>query len=403
MIASRLGGALVLVLTLLPASAGGQEPASIRVVGPGSSVRTLEASRARGYLSVPLSAMEGLGWVVERGGGEWRVVHPDGSTVRLMPEEPLFRWNDRLLQLVDVPYLQDDDLWVPAQLLFDFLPYQLPDEYGYAIGPEGPELRVGRIDAEAPPALPAAPRSRVVVIDPGHGGEDLGAVGLGGTYEKNVALAIASALARALEEYPEFDVRLTRDSDELVPLWRRGEWATEVKGDRPGVFMSIHANALSDRTSRGFETYFLSEARTEHERRVAAMENAPAHLDDGEALHPDSDLGGILNELRNLDHQHWSSLLAELTQERLAPVHPGPDRGVKQGPFAVITNALMPAVLVEVGFMSQRDEEQLLASKEFQHDVGVALSEAVVEFFKRYPPGNGAQVGTTESAPGLRP
>ena len=83
----------------------------------------------------------------------------------------------------------------------------------------------------------------------------------------------------------------------------------------------------------------------------------------------------------------WSALLAEFVQRELKEVHPGPDRGVKQGPLAVITNALMPAVLIEVGFMSNPQEERLLGEPGFQKDVARAVSRAVLEFFRRYPPG----------------
>ena len=101
----------------------------------------------------------------------------------------------------------------------------------------------------------------------------------------------------------------------------------------------------------------------------------------------DNDLHFILRELRNLDHQHWSALLAELVQNELKVVHPGPNRGVKQGPFAVITNALMPAVLVEVGFVTNREEERLLSRSDFQVDIAKALTNAISDFFGRYPPG----------------
>jgi N-acetylmuramoyl-L-alanine amidase len=391
---------------VLAAPLEAQEASSIRILRSGEGPWALEGTRERGYLSVPSSGWEGLGWTVERQEGGWRFTHPAGATLSLVPDNPVFRWNGSLQQLVDEPYLDGDELWVPAQLLLDFLPFHLPEEFRYVPGPDGPELHAGREAVEAAGSassdMAPGPKSRVVVIDPGHGGRDLGAVGVGGTNEKDVALEIALALARELSRHPELDVRLTRESDVLVPLWQRGEWATEVKGDRPGVFVSIHVNALPDRTSRGFETYFLSEARTEHERRVAAIENAPADLGgDGVPL-DDPGLGGILNELRNLDHQHWSALLAELVQARLGPVHPGPDRGVKQGPFAVITNALMPAVLVEVGFISNREEERLLGGGSFHGDVGAALAEAVLAFFERYPPGNGGEIGA-QRAPGSRP
>jgi len=178
---------------------------------------------------------------------------------------------------------------------------------------------------------------------------------------------------------------MLRDDDTFVPLWRRGIQATEIKGDRPGLFVSIHANSFTN-LARGFETYFLSEARTEHERRVAAMENAPLQLEE-EARASGDDLGEILRELRNFDHAHWSAFMAEMVQEELDRVHPGPNRGVKQAPLAVLTNSLMPSVLVEVGYLSHPEEARLLSQSGFQQEAGSALARAVARFFERYPPG----------------
>jgi N-acetylmuramoyl-L-alanine amidase len=201
---------------------------------------------------------------------------------------------------------------------------------------------------------------------------------------------MARALQRELSSDPEIEVRLTRDGDVAVPLWSRGETATSWKGERPGVFISIHANALPDRTGvRGFETYFLSEARDEHERRVAALENAPLGATGAGAATGAGDplLGAILRDLRTFDHQHWSADLAEEVQRELGGFHPGPDRGVKQGPFAVITNSLMPSVLVEVGFITNPEEERLLTRDDFHRQSAQAIARAIRRFFERYPPG----------------
>lgn len=227
----------------------------------------------------------------------------------------------------------------------------------------------------------------------------MGAVGPTGIREKDVALAFSRALARELEADSTLEIRLTRDADEFVPLWERGALATRWKGERPGVFLSIHANALPNRPDvRGFETYFLAEARTEHERRVAAAENAPLALfgDDEAAGAPEDPLlADILRDLRTFDHQHWSALLAELVQQEIGRVHPGSDRGVKQGPFAVITNSLMPSVLIEVGFVTHRDEEQLLTRPGFHRDTARAIAASVEEFLRRYPPRPGSAASSS--------
>ena len=202
-----------------------------------------------------------------------------------------------------------------------------------------------------------------------------------------LALRVGLALQQELRKRPDLEVHMTRAQDRLVPLWERGEWATGVRAGRPAVFLSLHTNAGPSLSARGFETYFLSEARTEHEKRVAALENAPFQVGgpSGERS-ADPVLSDILADLSNLDTQHWSAELADLVQAELAQVHPGPNRGVKQGPLAVITNSLMPSVLIELGFISNADEERLLGTAAFQEKAAVAIARAVDEFFAHYPP-----------------
>ena len=377
----------------------------------------------RGFAAVEFERLSALGWSHRREGDDWVVDVGRGPTLRLRPGTPLVRWGPDGAQLVDAPYEEDGALRIPVQVLSDMVPRRLAGAYSFesartmltqaaaGVRPTEPEGPAAPIDtaAAAPIDTAAAPEedaggadrsppestARVVIIDAGHGGSDPGALGRGGVREKDVALGVSLALRNALEGLadPGIEVHMIRESDTFVPLWSRGETATDVKGPHPGVFVSVHANSHPvDRTARGFETYFLSEARTEHERRVAAIENAPLRLENlGPDLGPDPDLGFILRELRTLDHQHWSALLAELVQEEMSGFHPGPNRGVKQGVLAVLTNALMPAVLVEVGYVSSPDEAPLLSDPEFQAAAAGAIAKAVLRFFERYPPGTGAR------------
>lgn len=404
---------------------------------PGGGQERMPVFRHRGYPAVPGVALQRLGWEPIRDPGGLRFRHRTGITLLLREGSPWLLWEGELLQLAHEVYAFGDDLYVPLQLVSDLFPGMLPAAYRFdeearilwveravleavppsgsmnsSLSPSGPTPTAGTPapssgaaaipaatalsppEADAPPpSRPGerAPRSRVVVIDAGHGGEEPGAVGPAGTREKDIALAVALALARELASDPWIEVFLTRDRDVAVPIWTRGEMATAWRGDRPGVFVSIHANAVPDRPSvRGFETYFLSEARTEHERRVAAAENAPLRRERSDApvaVFEDPLLATILRDLITHDHQQWSSFLAELTQQELATFHPGPDRGVKQGPFAVLTNALMPSVLVELGFITNRDEEALMTRPEFHRDAARALGRAIRTFFDRYPPG----------------
>ncbi len=406
---------LLLLAAASATHAAAQSPEGLWIQSPdGTQRRSIPVFSHRGYQSVESDGLRLLGWTVLREGGRVRAQLPGGSEIFLQEGVPFVRWGSEVYQIAHWPYVTEDKFFVPSQLLVDLLPVVLTRAYRYeassntlsvlqpdlwaggALGGEG----AARVQDEVPvpgvePGGPARGAERsVVVIDPGHGGEDPGTGGRSGWKEKDVALRIAQALADILADDPNLEIHLTRNRDVLVPLWERGAVATEWKGDRPGIFISIHANAsASSSSTRGFETYFLSEARTDHARRVAALENSAASIGPEPNGAPDSDLGFILRELRNLGHQTWSALLAEMVQQELDEAHPGPNRGVKQGPFAVMTNALMPAVLVEVGFMSNREDEQLLSRESFHRDAAEALARSVRRFFERYPPGRGVASG----------
>jgi N-acetylmuramoyl-L-alanine amidase len=342
----------------------------------------------RGYAAVRASELAVLGWTLLDEGASF-VLWNDGTEVELRVATPFFQWGADSLQLSEPPYLAAGDLMVPLQLVVDFLPRRMPHRYSF----DGPSMTLRVEGEEKPTAVVNAPEEddgvRVVVIDAGHGGNDPGAIGVGRIREKDVALGIALAMAESLRDEPNLEVHLLREGDEFIDLWDRGALATDLKGERHGVFISIHANSFpARRSARGFETYFLSEARTDDERRVAAIENAPLRVQTG-PVDPGDDLGFILRELRTLDHQHWSRLLAQTVQDEVGRVHPGTNRGVKQGPLAVITNALMPAVLIEIGFLSHAEEGPLLGQESFQKDAAGAIAEAVRRFFARYPPGSG--------------
>ena len=238
----------------------------------------------------------------------------------------------------------------------------------------------------APPtaAAQSAAVRPLVVMDAGHGGEDPGALGPRGTREKDVTLAIARELAALLRAGGELEVRLTRDRDTLIALRDRPLLANRWRGaataaGRPALFLSIHANAHRDPAARGFETYFLSEALTEEALRVAAMENA-AQQYEGTAR-PGDALSFILNDLRQNLYLRESSGWAAVVQARLGASHPGPDRGVKQAGFVVLEGAFMPAVLVEVAFISNRSEELLLSDPAARRRIARELAGAVEEFF----------------------
>jgi N-acetylmuramoyl-L-alanine amidase len=392
----------LVAVTLAAGQLGAQQAPALRVERADGSMTDVAVVLDRGYAVVQLALFDDLGWNVSESGNVVSITVPNEIDVQVRVGSPFFRWDGIVFQLADAPYREGDRVLIPLQLLIEYLPTRLPDLYEYdavraVLRAGDPALIGGRQQAEAEPetgpTLPVAPSPysgpRVVIIDAGHGGADPGALGPRGIREKDVALAIALELAAILRRNPGLEVHMIRDSDTFVDLWERGEIATRLKGTQPGLFVSIHANSIpNQRNTRGFETYFLSEARTDHERRVAAIENAPlSYQSPGVDSTNEPDLDFILRELSNLDHAHWSSLLASLVQEELEEFHPGPDRGVKQGVLAVLTNALMPSVLVETGYLSNDQEGRLLGEHDFQVNAARAVSRAVERFFERYPPG----------------
>ena len=417
-----------LMWTALPISS--QVTNELQIESVDGSVQLVGLDVGHGFATVPMTLFEGLGWSTTEVGDLLVLVGPEEIEIRLGHRTPFFRWNDQILQFVDAPYRIEGETYIPLQLLTDFFPKRLPTLYAFnevnftiqaadpsewrgdaltEVKPGGgvsssdtlsspdpssnsnPDLTTREQSSSEPIPDPLKEERRVVVIDPGHGGGDPGALGPQGLREKDIALAVAKIMEDLLSREKGVDVYLTRSEDSFVPLWERGELATQWKGENPGVFISVHANSVPERRSvRGFETYSLNVARTEHERRVVAIENAPLQVQ-GQNIDPDSDpeFAFLLRDLSNSGHQPWSVELSKIVQEEIGRFHPGPDRGVKQGPLAVLTNALMPSVLVEVGFLSNEDEGPLLGQDQFQDETARAVARAVMNFFDRYPPGTG--------------
>lgn len=222
----------------------------------------------------------------------------------------------------------------------------------------------------------------VIVIDAGHGGDDFGAVGPRGTREKDVVLAIALELAKLLNEDPDFRVILTRDDDRFIPLKRRADIANEANAD---LFISLHANSAPRKTARGFETFFLAAAKSDEGRATAQLENASLRFEEsGDNEFAGADIDFILTDLLQNQFLVESATLAESIQREMAKSVKAPDRGVNQAGFVVLYHAYMPSVLVETGFISNRDEEVWLSREASQKRIAEAVYRSVVAFRNQY-------------------
>jgi N-acetylmuramoyl-L-alanine amidase len=367
----------------------------------GAAVSSMGGAELDGAASFPATILEALGFRLAADPAAMTAVL-GSDTLRFWTTSPFFRAGSSLRQLAYPVRRHDGITWLPEQFFIQWLPAAYPHRFEFRAG--ALQIKTGAV-AEAPstattpaaaprrPPDPAAAaresarreaaRTRVVIIDPGHGGRDPGKIGPNGLREKDVTLLISQRLAAVLRERG-YEVHLTRTTDTLIALADRPRLANQWRGDRPvAVFLSIHANSAPSTSARGFETFFLSEARTEDERRVAEMENASVRFEDQPAQITGNGLDGILNNLRSDFLMRASHDLAAVMQEKMSAFHPGPNRGVKRAGFYVLVGAIMPAVLIETAFISNSGEADLLGTQAFQRSLAFGIADGVDEFFRR--------------------
>lgn len=214
-----------------------------------------------------------------------------------------------------------------------------------------------------------------IVLDPGHGGHDLGSEGPGGLLEKDLVLSLALDLAKMLQDKLGAEVVLTRTEDVFVPLEERTAIANSHKAD---LFVSIHANSSRSRATSGVETYYLDFARNETEREIAARENASST---GSV----SDLEDLIKKIAQADKSTESRELASIVQKKLHAgalrVFPSTqNRGVRRAPFIVLIGANMPSILAEVAFISNPRDERLLKKETTRQRLVEALFAGIEEY-----------------------
>ncbi|HMH82085.1 MAG TPA: N-acetylmuramoyl-L-alanine amidase [Gemmatimonadales bacterium] len=316
---------------------------------------------------------------------------------------PFVRVGGVVYGLVGEPYVARDTVFLPLNWLADCLPRALGARYRWdAATARLVELPVaGAVAAAPPPRAPPLPTPvpttapnpmtglrlrHTIVIDPGHGGVDPGNPGRyfpGRLVEKDITLAIARLLRAELVRRG-IGASLTRATDTLIDLADRGAFCKAACD----LFVSIHVNAMpegrrADRAS-GVETYFLSDAQTEDQQRVANTENDALRFETGGSNAATGPLGFILRDLQLSEYLRESAQLAELVQDSVARIHPGGDHGVQQAGFMVLTTARRPAILVETGFASNRTDGAFLASSLGQHKIASAIADGIVAYLVEF-------------------
>lgn len=327
------------------------------------------------------------------------ILHDSSHTISLYAENPFVSVDGQLINLPREVKLCDGELFVSV--------FQLQYIFGGILGIDfvldedrkelrffDKEVEPERIKLEEKKDIPVAPKHppkkeekeyvkiERIVIDPGHGGKDPGAVGPSGLLEKDVNLDVSKVLKMLLEK--ELEVIMTREDDSFVPLSERARIANEASAD---LFISIHCNAAPrrKRNSGGVETYFLSVAKTDEARAVEARENASLRFEfDEENGYNFDDVSLILWDLAQNEFLEESENLAESVQKGLAKSLPIEDRGINQAGFYVLNGVYMPSILIECAFISNKKEERLLKSKSFQKKLAEGIFKGITTFVREH-------------------
>ena len=221
-----------------------------------------------------------------------------------------------------------------------------------------------------------------IILDPGHGGRDPGAVGPGGIYEKNIVLAIAKATKAEIERRMDVNVILTRDRDIFIPLKGRTEKANEAGGK---LFVSIHVDANRVKSLRGHTVYFMGPAKTEDAREVAQFENSVIKFEESQNEYDElSNAAFILAANAQNSYNKESQDFAAMLNEELKAASNLKGYGVRQAGFYVLYGASMPNILIETGFMTNARDRQNLLTSSYQKSLAKAICNSIIRFKERY-------------------
>ena len=309
------------------------------------------------------------------------VVNIDGKKIKATNGITFVLLDDKTYQLSKKVIIQNDNYFISTTSLFDLINSINPESQFDLKGSEIIISKKTLIQKAEKVDLANEKRKwkfSTIIIDPGHGGKDPGAVGYRGTLEKDVALDVAKRLEKKISRNMSVKTVLTRDEDIFLKLDERKQIANDNNGS---LFISIHANAAQDRRASGFETFLIGPNKNEAAVRVATRENAVLELEgfSGKKL-TNEDL--IQATIAQSAFASKSEQFAALVQEEIGKRVTSRNRGVKQAGFYVLWGASMPNVLVELGFISNLSEEKKLRSSQYRETLATAIFRAVEKYEK---------------------
>lgn len=267
--------------------------------------------------------------------------------------------------------------------LAEVKPEPIPVQPGTAhAGTTPPEVQTAKAEEEKPLALT---RMITIALDPGHGGEDPGAIGRGGSREKDVVLSIAKRLKSRIEAQPNMRVLLTRDADYFVPLHVRVQKARKVQAD---LFVSIHADAWIESTARGSSVFVLSEkgASSTAARWLANKENAADLIGGVNIKTHDRQLAHVLLDLSTTAQINDSLKVGKAVLKEIGGINRLHKAAVEQAGFAVLKAPDIPSILIETAFISNPEEEAKLTDEAYQNQMADAVLKGIRKYFAKNPP-----------------
>jgi N-acetylmuramoyl-L-alanine amidase len=369
----------LLILCALAGDTGAGEVENVRVwAGPDKTRVVLDLDRAVDYSVFSLDGPDRLVVDLERSGMERTPsLNPEHSGVVKRVRHGIRSGTDLRVVL---------DLSEPARAKTFLL--EPTGRYGHRLVldlfPKSAQSAAERVRSVAA-RLAEDDRDMIVAIDAGHGGEDPGAIGPAGTYEKNIVLAIARELERQIEQAPGMQPVMIRTGDYYVPLKERYERAREARAD---LFVSVHADAFTDRRVRGSSVFVLSRsgASSQAARLLAQSENAADMIGGVELDHSDDMLRSVLLDLSQNASMEYSRAAAENIFAELRRVGRAHRRRVESANFVVLRSPDVPSVLVEVGFISNPSDEANLGSRAHRERLATAIKNGIADHFRQTAP-----------------
>jgi len=312
------------------------------------------------------------------------VIYIDNLKIKLSSNIAFIVIDDKTYQMGSKLIKSNDEYYVPIDDFFKILSIHGSNKHSidYTTMSIALNSKIKKVEKSVPTVDLTKEKNKwefnTIIIDPGHGGKDPGSIGYRGTKEKDITLDVAKRLAKKIQKNLRVKTILTRDED----VWMRIQDRTRLANDKNGrLFISIHANSVEDRRASGFETYMIGTNKNAAAVRTAARENAVLDLEGANSTKlTDEDL--ITATMAQSGFAKQSEQFAALVQEEMDKRLQSKNRGVKQAGFYVLMGASMPNVLIELGFISNPNEEKKLNSSSYRDMLATSIYYAILKYQK---------------------